>query len=83
MTQVNVIHNQDKKMETEAKDKKLLELQEARDKDLKERVLATLFLQNTDKSRYGRKYEEIDEASELGRDEFPTTLTQAFDHLVM
>ena len=53
------------------------------DKQVKENVLAMLFMQNADKARYGRKYDEIDEASELGRDEFPKTLTQAFDILVM
>ena len=83
MSEVNAIIYQDNKQQETARKKKILELEEARDKVLRERVLAMLFLQNADKSRYGRKYEEIDEASELGRDEFPTTLTQAFDILVM
>eukprot|EP00957_Ditylum_brightwellii_P056879 4312128-Ditylum_brightwellii.AAC.1 len=42
-----------------------------------------LFLQNADKARYGKKYDEIDKASELVRDEFPITLTAAFNVLVM
>ena len=54
-----------------------------RDKQVKESVLAMMFMQNADKARYGRKYDEIDEASELGQDEFPKTLTQPFDILVM
>jgi hypothetical protein len=58
-------------------------IKQARDKALKERVMAMLFLQNVDRARYGRKYDEIDEASELGRDEFPITLTAAFNVLVM
>ena len=58
-------------------------LKDKRDKQVKERVLAMMFIQNADKARYGKKYDKIDEASELGRDEFPTTLTQAFDILVM
>eukprot|EP00957_Ditylum_brightwellii_P199375 15197159-Ditylum_brightwellii.AAC.1 len=58
-------------------------IKQARDKALKERVMVMLFLQNADKARYGQKYDEIDEASELGRDEFPITLTAAFDMLVM
>eukprot|EP00957_Ditylum_brightwellii_P103305 7872843-Ditylum_brightwellii.AAC.1 len=45
--------------------------------------MAMLFLQNADKTRYGQKYDEIDEASELSRDEFPIMLTAAFDMLVM
>eukprot|EP00957_Ditylum_brightwellii_P197434 15042330-Ditylum_brightwellii.AAC.1 len=45
--------------------------------------MAILFLQNTDKAHYGKKYDEIDEASELGKDEFPITLTAAFNVLVM
>eukprot|EP00957_Ditylum_brightwellii_P026023 1967624-Ditylum_brightwellii.AAC.1 len=45
--------------------------------------MAMLFLQNADKARYGKKYDEIDKASELGRDEFPITLTAAFNVLVM
>eukprot|EP00957_Ditylum_brightwellii_P137570 10488045-Ditylum_brightwellii.AAC.1 len=45
--------------------------------------MAMLLLQSADKARYGRKYDEIDEASELGRDEFPITLTAVFDMLVM
>ena len=83
MSEVNAIIHQDNKQQETARKKKILELEEARDKVLRERVLAMLFLQNADKSRYGSKYEEIDEASELGRDEFPTTLTQALDILVM
>eukprot|EP00957_Ditylum_brightwellii_P024565 1855239-Ditylum_brightwellii.AAC.1 len=45
--------------------------------------MAMLFLQNTDKAHYGKKCDDIDKASELGRDEFPITLTAAFDMLVM
>eukprot|EP00957_Ditylum_brightwellii_P194585 14821734-Ditylum_brightwellii.AAC.1 len=45
--------------------------------------MAMLFLQNADKACYGKKYNEINEASELGRDKFPITLTAAFDMLVM
>eukprot|EP00957_Ditylum_brightwellii_P054962 4165445-Ditylum_brightwellii.AAC.1 len=45
--------------------------------------MAMLFLQNADKARYEKKYDEIDKASELGRDEFPITLTASFDVLVM
>ncbi len=36
-----------------------------------------------DRARYGRKYDEIDESSELGRDEFPIILTAPFNMLVM
>eukprot|EP00957_Ditylum_brightwellii_P011238 850435-Ditylum_brightwellii.AAC.1 len=42
-----------------------------------------LCLQNADKAHYGKKYDEIDEGSELSKDEFPITLTAAFDMLVM
>eukprot|EP00957_Ditylum_brightwellii_P045784 3473167-Ditylum_brightwellii.AAC.1 len=45
--------------------------------------MAMLFLQNADKARYGKKYDEIDKASELGRGEFPITLTVAFDVAVV
>jgi hypothetical protein len=58
-------------------------IKQARDKALRERVMAMLFLQSADKARYGQKYDTIDETSELGRDEFPITLTAAFDMLVM
>eukprot|EP00957_Ditylum_brightwellii_P164001 12486922-Ditylum_brightwellii.AAC.1 len=37
-------------------------IKQARDKALKEQVMAMLFLQNADKARYGQKYDEIDEA---------------------
>ena len=42
-----------------------------------------LFMQNADKARYGKKYDKIDGGCELDRDEFPTTLAQAFNILVM
>jgi len=42
-----------------------------------------LFLQNSDKARYGKKYNEINEACEQGHDEYPITLIAAFDMLVM
>eukprot|EP00957_Ditylum_brightwellii_P046844 3555613-Ditylum_brightwellii.AAC.1 len=58
-------------------------IKQARDKAWKKQVMAMLFLQNADKARYGQKYHEIDEASELGRDEFPITLTAVFDMLVI
>ena len=35
-------------------------IKQARDKSLKEMVTAMSFLQNTDRSRYGKKYNEID-----------------------
>eukprot|EP00957_Ditylum_brightwellii_P033277 2521143-Ditylum_brightwellii.AAC.1 len=77
-------YNEADDISEEAKvDEKKKDIKQARDKSLKERVMAMLFLQNVDKARYGKKYDEIDKTSELGRDEFPITLTAAFDVLVM
>mmetsp|Transcript_13831 Transcript_13831/g.20192 ORF Transcript_13831/g.20192 Transcript_13831/m.20192 type:complete len:201 (-) Transcript_13831:48-650(-) len=83
MERVNSIMGENADEQAVLRAAKLAELKTARNKKVKERVLAMLFMQNVDRSRYGKKYEEIDEASELGRDEFPTTLTQAFHIFVM
>ena len=73
MTKVNSIIDSDKGENNQGRAENLAELETAKDKDLKERVLAMLFIYNVDRYRYGKKYEEIDESSELERGEFPTT----------
>eukprot|EP00957_Ditylum_brightwellii_P024582 1856392-Ditylum_brightwellii.AAC.1 len=56
-------YNEAAAISDEAKgDKKKKVINQARDKALKEQVMAMLFLQSADKAHYGKKYDEIDEA---------------------
>ena len=49
--------------------------------EVREKVLAVLFMRRACRSRYGRKIEENEDRDAKGKDEYPTTLVQAFDTL--
>lgn len=51
-------------------------------KKAKERYLATAFILGADRSRYGRLIEEMENSFIKGKDEYPTTLTDAYNLLV-
>ena len=51
-------------------------------KDEKERFLAIYFILRSDENRYKKLLEDLKSSGNRGRDEYPTTLTGAFDLLV-
>ena len=46
-------------------------------------VCSMLIMQQSDRARFGKRYEELDRASDLGRDEFLRADNHAFDVLAM
>ena len=73
------------------KDKKKVEREKSKDKrkvmkikkKKKEMVRSMIIMQQADRMRYGDRYDELDRATDLGRDEFPTTVYEAVDILTM
>ena len=49
--------NVDARVQSDLRAAKLTELKKARDKNIEERVLVMLFMQNLERARYGKKYE--------------------------
>ena len=59
------------------------DLETLKEKKMEEAVLAMLLLQQADRIRYGRRYTELDRNVDVGRDDFPTTVTSAFNILTL
>ena len=54
---------------------------DALEKEAKDMYLAIAFLLNSDRSRYGRLIEDLENSYLLGEDKYPKTVTSAYDIL--